>query len=238
MTTETITVTAEIQRFDPARDKEPHFDTFSVTGMSNMRVLDVIRSVYENQAGDLAYQFACRIGRCGTCAVRVNGVSVLACQERCKSHMRIEPLKPFPVLRDLVVDRTEIEARLEELKLAPLRTSEHPGMPEPIAPKLAEELCHMDSCLLCMVCVSACPAVEERPFDGPAFMLKLRHMSKHPQDTRNRLDQAIEHGMLECFNCDVCTQVCPADLSPAQAIREFRKELLLGGKRPAEGRPG
>ena len=88
----------------------------------------------------------------------------------------------------------------------------------------------MDSCLLCMVCVSACPAVEERAFDGPAFMLKLRHMAKHPADTRNRLAQALEGGMLECFNCDVCTQVCPADLSPAQAIREFRKELIFGGQ--------
>src|SRR3712207_2340865 len=133
--------------------------------MANMRVLDVIRSIYENQAGDLAYQFACRIGRCGTCAVRVNGTSVLACQERCKPHMKIQPLRPFPVLRDLVVDRTEIEARLEKLQLAPLRTHQHAGMIEPIEPKRAEELCHMDSCLLCMVCVSACPAVEERPFD-------------------------------------------------------------------------
>jgi len=237
MTTETVTVTAEIERFDPTRDAAPHFERFEVTGLANMRVLDVIRSVYENQAGDLAYQFACRIGRCGTCAVRVNGVSVMACQEKCKPHMRIQPLKPFPVLRDLVVDRSEIESRLEMLELAPLRTARHPGKPEPIAPELAEELCRLDSCLLCMVCVSSCPAVEERPFDGPAFMLKLRHMAKHPQDSRDRLGQAVEHGMLECFNCDVCTQVCPADLSPAQAIREFRRELVFGSKQAARGRP-
>jgi len=35
--------------------------------------------------------------------------------------------------------------------------------------------------------------------------------------------------MLECFGCDLCTQLCPADLSPAQAIREFRREIILGG---------
>ena len=234
MSTETITVTAEISRFDPSRDVEPRFEKFQVTGMPNMRVLDVIRSIYEKQAGDLAFQFACRIGRCGTCAVRVNGVSVLACQERCKPYMRIEPLKPFPVLRDLVVDRSEVEERIAALALAPQRRAPHPGRPEPIEPKLAETLCRMDSCLLCMVCVSSCPAVAERPFDGPAFMLKLRHMAQHPQDTRDRLAQAVEHGMLECFNCDVCTQVCPADLSPAQAIRDFRRELLLGRRAAKE----
>lgn len=235
MSADTIKVSVEIRRFDPSRDEAPRFESFEVTGMANMRVLDVIRSIYEHQAGDLAYQFACRIGRCGTCAVRVNGVSVLACQERCKPQMRIEPLQPFAVLRDLVVDRSEIEARLGELHLAPQRQAPHPGKPEPIAPALAEALCRMDSCLLCMVCVSSCPAVAERPFDGPAFMLKLRQMAKHPQDTGDRLEQAVEHGMLECFNCDVCTQVCPADLSPAQAIREFRRELMFGRSSAGEG---
>lgn len=223
-----ITVTAEIRRFDPSRDSEPRYDRFQVKGMQNMRVLDVLRSIYEEQGVDLAFQFACRIGRCGTCAVRVNGVPVLACQERCKSLMRIEPLSPFPVLRDLVVNRSEVEARYVKLALAPSRGGSHPRKPEPIDPRLAEHICHLGSCLACMVCVSACPAVDERPFDGPAFMLKLRQMADHPADHTNRLEQAVNAGMLECFGCDACAQLCPADLSPAQAIREFRRELIFG----------
>ncbi|MBI2291040.1 MAG: hypothetical protein HYU73_12045, partial [Betaproteobacteria bacterium] len=143
--------------------------------------------------------------------------------------MRIEPLTPFPVLRDLVVDRSEVEARYEQHALAPQRATAYAGGPEAIEPQLAEALCHMNSCLACMVCVSGCPAVAERAFDGPAFMLKLRHMAKHPADTGTRLAQAVDAGMLECFGCDLCTQLCPADLSPAQAIREFRREIILGG---------
>jgi fumarate reductase (CoM/CoB) subunit B len=232
-TASAITVTAEIKRFDPSQDREPHYEKYQVTGLSNMSVLDVVRSIYENQSPDLAYQFACRVGRCGTCAMRVNDRPVLACQERCKENMRIEPLTPFPVLRDLVIDRSEVEGRLAALELAPKRAAAHPGTPEPIAVDLAAKLCNLDSCLLCMVCVSACPAVDERPFDGPAFMLKLRHMANHPADHGDRLQQALGGGMLECFNCDVCTQVCPADLSPAQAIRDFRKELFFGGAKHA-----
>ena len=224
-----IKLRAEIRRFDPTSDAEPRYESYEVNGEDNWRILDVIRSIYENQAGDLAYQFACRVGRCGTCAMKVNGVPVLACQERCKPTMRIEPLTPFPVLRDLVVDRTEIEARYEELELTPKRIAPYTNGPEAVEPDLAEELCHLDLCLACMVCVSGCPAVEERAFDGPAFMLKLRHMAKHPADAGNRLGQAIESGMLECFGCDLCTQLCPADLSPAQAIREFRREMIFGG---------
>jgi fumarate reductase (CoM/CoB) subunit B len=220
---------AEIRRYDPTVDAEPRYETFEVAGQDNWRVLDVIRSIYESHAGDLAYQFACRVGRCGTCAVKVNGVPVLACQERCKPEMKIEPLTPFPVLRDLVVDRTEIEARYAQHAYAPQRATEYAGGPEPIDPRLAEDLCHMGSCLACMVCVSGCPAVDERAFDGPAFMLKLRHLAKHPADSGDRLGQAIDAGMLECFGCDVCTQLCPADLKPAQAIREFRREMIFGG---------
>jgi len=216
-----------ILRSSPAEGTAPYYQEFAVVGTDNMRVLDVIRSIYENQAGDLAYQFACRIGRCGTCGVRVNGVPVLACQERCKSSMSIEPLTPFPVLRDLVVDRTEIEARYTAMQLVPTSATRSEGV-RAIEPHAAEELCKLDSCMACMVCVSGCPAVEERAFDGPAFMLKLRYMDQHPADDRDRLSQALDGGMLECFGCDACTQLCPADLSPAQAIRGFRKDLVLG----------
>jgi fumarate reductase (CoM/CoB) subunit B len=224
----TVTVTAEIQRYDPTSDAAPRYQTFEVKGPANMRVLDVIRSIYEGQAADLAYQFACRIGRCGTCAVRVNGTPVLACQEVCKPAMRIEPLSPFPVLRDLVIDRSEIDGRYAALELVPQRAVLHDGTPDPVDPKLALNICAYDSCLACMVCVSACPAVDERPFDGPAFMLKLRQMAIHPADQRNRLPQALAGGLLECFGCDLCTQLCPADLSPAQAIRDFRRDMIFG----------
>ncbi|MDQ6621825.1 MAG: 2Fe-2S iron-sulfur cluster-binding protein [Pseudomonadota bacterium] len=227
--TETVTVTAIIRRESPAENSPARYERYQVQGPANMRVLDVLRSVYEEQAGDLAFQFACRIGRCGTCAMKVNGVPVLACQERCKSEMRIEPLTPFPVLRDLVIDRTEVESRYAELDLVP-RAAPAGDHPAPIAPERAEALCHLDSCLACMICVSGCPAVEERAFDGPAFMLKLRHMHEHPANERPRLEQALEGGLLECFACDRCTELCPADLNPAQAIRDFRRDLLFGAQ--------
>lgn len=114
-----MTVEAEIRRYSPGEDAGPRYERYVVTGAGNMRVLDVIRRIYATSAGDLAFQFACRIGRCGTCAVKVNGVPVLACQERCVPRMRIEPLTPFPVIRDLVIDRTEIEERYARLALTP-----------------------------------------------------------------------------------------------------------------------
>ena len=226
-----LQVRTTILRYDPSSDKAPRYEQFELAATSNMRVLDVLRSIYESQAPDLAFQYACRVGRCGTCAVRVNGRPVLACQERVKCEMKIEPLSPFPVLRDLVIDYSEVQERYRALSLAPIGATQHPGRRMAIPPDQARKVGLMGSCLACMICVSACPAVEERPFDGPAFMLQLRRLAEHPSDHGPRLKQALDGGLLECFGCDACTQVCPADLSPAEAIRDFRRELLLG-RRP------
>lgn len=222
-------ITVDLRRFDPSSGEAPYYQRFEIPAQPNMRVLDVIRAIYETKCADLSFQYACRIGRCGTCSVKVNGVPVLACQERAKPRMRIEPLSPFPVVRDLVIDRGEVESRYVDLNLVPARGSPRGEDIERITPVAAEQICNLDRCISCMICVSACPAVEERAFDGPAFMLKLRQLSLHPANGQDRVEQAMEGGLMECFGCDACTQLCPTDLSPAQAIRELRRVKVFGG---------
>lgn len=231
--TNTMTFQVRINRSDPTSSEPPRYDDFTVSGPEGMRVLDVLRTVYETQARDLAFQYACRIGRCGTCAIKVNGKPVLSCQERATDRMRVDPLTPFPVLRDLVVDRAEVEQRYVGLDLAPQRATPHTGAIDPVDPADGRKIGMLGTCIGCMICVSACPAVEDRPFDGPAFMIQLRRLADLPADQGNRLEQAIDHGMLECFGCDACTQLCPADLSPADAIRAFRRESMTPRSRRA-----
>lgn len=233
--TENKTFTIKVYRYDPGEGENPRYDTYSVAGSSASRVLDILRTVYHESAGDLAFQYACRIGRCGTCSVRVNGRPVLACQERATDHMTVEPLSPFPVIRDLVVMREVAEKTLARLQLTPARDHPHPGSREVIDPKTAREVGVMGACISCMACVSACPAVEERRFYGPAFLLQLRRLAQHPADHHNRVEQAVEAGLFECFGCDACTQVCPADLSPAEAIRAFRRDAVIGRRHENKG---
>jgi succinate dehydrogenase/fumarate reductase iron-sulfur protein len=238
---ETMTVRARVYRCDPSTGDPAHYDVFDVSGPVGMRILDTIRSIYDQQDDNLAFQYACRIGRCGTCAIRVNGRPVLACQERARSEMTIEPLAGFPVIRDLIVDRTEIERRYASLRLVPERAAPHSGEPEPIDPSTQRDVGLMGSCIACMICVSGCPAVHDRPFDGPMMMLQLRRLREHPADRAPRLQQALAGGLLECYGCDACAQLCPVELSPVSAIRAFRKDVLLGertGKEHAATRDG
>lgn len=232
---DSITIRASIYRCDPSTGAGERYETFELDGSPHMRVLDALRRIYEEQAGDLAFQYACRIGRCGTCAVQVNGRAVLSCQERAQPEMTIEPIPPFEVLRDLVVDRSEVNERYAEMALAPQRAQPHPGRAEAIDTEVAYTVGQLGTCISCMVCVASCPAVAERPFDGPAAMLQLRRLAEHPSDHGPRLEQALERGLLECYGCDACTEMCPADLAPADAIRSFRREALLGGRRVVGG---
>ena len=224
-------VQVQIHKFDPGQDDEARLVTYEVPYDENMRVLDVLQYIYVELAPDIAFQYACRIGRCGTCAVKVNGRAILACQERAKLDMTLEPITPFPVMRDLVVDRTEINERFEELQLAPQRPEPHDGTIDEIHEDVAYKIGEMGTCIGCMICVSSCPAVEDRAFSGPAFIHQLRRLADHPSDTGPRLEQAMDSGMLECFGCDACVEMCPAELSPIDAIRSFRREAIFDGGR-------
>jgi succinate dehydrogenase/fumarate reductase iron-sulfur protein len=227
-----------IYRYDPESPQPPCYEDHQVAGTTVSRVLDVLRSIFEGPSGDLAFQYACRIGRCGTCSVRVNGKPVLACQERATDDMVVEPLAPFPVLRDLVVDRGAADEKYRQLRLTPQREAPHPARRERISPETARDVGSLGSCISCMVCVSTCPAVADRRFDGPAFMLQLRRLAEHPADRDDRKTQALDSGLLECYGCDACTQLCPADLSPADAIRSFRRETIFGARPKPSTTPG
>ncbi len=95
-----------IYRFNPAQDKEPHYDTFSVPpeGWKDLTVLETIRYIYENLDGGLAFRQSCRSQIiCGACIVRLNGKTVLACEVMSTKEMLIEPAAKYPVIKDLAV---------------------------------------------------------------------------------------------------------------------------------------
>ena len=112
------TIRVRILRYDPETGEAPRYEAFEVPGSQRMRVLDVLEYIQETLAQDIAFRWLCSVKRCGTCAVTVNGSPVLACWEPAQPEMTIEPLKNFPVIRDLVIDRGPYEDILAEL--APL----------------------------------------------------------------------------------------------------------------------
>jgi succinate dehydrogenase/fumarate reductase iron-sulfur protein len=100
--------TVKIYRFDPAVDKEPHYDTFEGVEYEGRMVLDVLKYVYENRDPTLSFRYECRLGLCTICKMRVNGKNVFACKKLAEKEMVIDPPRGT-VIKDLMIDMSKHE---------------------------------------------------------------------------------------------------------------------------------
>src|SRR3972149_11400924 len=114
-------VTLRIQRFNKEIDAKPHFKNYKIEIKGGETVLDTLIKIKETIDGTLTFRRSCRSAICGSCAVRINGKAMLACNTQVKDiatdgdTILIEPLKHFNLIRDLVVD---LEPFIEGLKKA------------------------------------------------------------------------------------------------------------------------
>ena len=99
----------KVFRFDPSKDKEPHYDTYQVPWVKGMSAMDALDYIYQNVDGTLAYydHAGCSLGICARCTGKVNGKASLLCQTAVENEAVIEPSNPSKVLRDLVPARAE-----------------------------------------------------------------------------------------------------------------------------------
>jgi Fe-S oxidoreductase len=141
----------------------------------------------------------------------------------------IEPLRGFPVIRDLVIDRTETEERILELKPYLQRTQQPTEEPEIIKSNLQPFFESTLLCRECYVCHTACPMVElaREKFCGPTLMLKyVAPRVYDPRDEGDRLTQAVSEGLWYCLDCGMCKEVCWRSVDvPDIAYRKIREKV-------------
>ena len=122
----------KIRRFNPETDKEEHYDIFSVEANPNDRILDCLNKIRWEQDSSLTYRMSCAHGICGSDAVSINGIPALACQKLIKDYdntheLLIEPLKFFPIIKDLIVDMDPFFQRIKSLNQnQPPKTFDNP----------------------------------------------------------------------------------------------------------------
>lgn len=231
------TVSARVYRFDPSRDSAPHYETYEVPFTTWMRVMDVLDYISEELGEDLAYRWFCGVKKCGSCGVRMNGRSVLACWEPAVAEMTIEPLVHSAVIRDLVVDRQPYESGLQRMRPWLERRTPYPGFPEPLTHEQMAGAASARDCIQCLCCVSACPVLDlgaDTRFVGPALLVQLAQYALDPRDglDRGRIAHQ-EASVFSCVSCYACEEACPADIPmvagaieplKAQAYRSLRQE--------------
>jgi succinate dehydrogenase / fumarate reductase iron-sulfur subunit len=234
----------EIERSCPAEGAEPRLERFRVEVPRHVTVLDTLIKIKNELDGSLTFRRSCRSAICGSCAMRMNGRSGLACDTLVSAELRrfgrltVQPLAQMPVVRDLAVDMNPFWERVRAIKPW---VSRAPGA-EPEWPVEAETRMSQDAvevmddtskCIMCMACFSACEVAEvDDRFLGPAALAKAFRMVADPRDVEggDRL-KALNGpgGAWDCTRCNQCVEACPKDVKPMEAIVNLRREAIGDG---------
>jgi succinate dehydrogenase / fumarate reductase iron-sulfur subunit len=227
----------KIRRFDPESGEPAYWQEFNVELEPERSVLDGILQVRGDQDGSLAIRCSCQAAICGSCGVKINGRSRLACNtligeaaEGAKNGaIIVEPMGNMPVLKDLIVDMDAVHWKKVQRVVPWLLPDGAPPEREYIVP--AESMIDITqamACIHCGACVSACLSLEVDPeFVGPAALAKAYRFVGDPRDgqTEARLKDLAEdpHGIYDCTHCFSCVEVCPKDVAPMDQIMRLRR---------------
>jgi succinate dehydrogenase / fumarate reductase iron-sulfur subunit len=212
--------------------------------MSFLEMLDVVNDKIIVDGGDpIAFDHDCREGICGMCSLVINGRAhgPQTAATTCQLHMRafrdgdeiwIEPWRAaaFPVIKDLVVDRSALDRIVAAGGYISVRTGAAPDANEIAVPKrVADSAMDAAACIGCGACVAACPNASAMLFTAA----KVRHLNMLPQGmpekderVRNMVAQMDHEGFGACTNHFECEAACPKEIS-ADFIAEMNRDFML-----------
>src|ERR1051326_3496980 len=150
-------IALEVTRFSPERDKKPAMQTYEVPLRKEWVVLDALNYVKDRVDGSLSFRWSCRMGVCGSCGMMVNGEPKLTCAtfltDYAPGPVRVEPLKNFPVMRDLIVEITDFLSKLVKVKPWIVRKDAEPEKGEFLqTPEQLDEYRQFSMCINCLLC--------------------------------------------------------------------------------------
>ena len=200
-----------------------NYEDYSAEVAEGMVVLDAVHQIQAKKANDLAVRWNCKAGKCGSCSAEINGMPKLMCMTRIsdlpvEKPVTIQPMKTFPIIKDLVTDVSwnfRVKKKIKKFK--------------PRAPDAADGTWRMQQtdidrvqefrkCIECFLCQDVCHVLREHhlhdEFIGPRFFVYVAALEMHPLDTEDRLEDLKKtEGIGFCNITKCCTNVCPEDIT-------------------------
>jgi len=230
-------ITLQVARYRPEEQSAPTFQEYEVPVQKDWVILDALNHVKDRIDGSLSFRWSCRMGVCGSCGMTVNGVPKLTCAtfltDYAPGPVRVEPLRNFPVIRDLIVDLGDFMRKLVSVKPWLVRKEEKPISEGEYrqSPAELDAYKQFSMCINCMLCYSACPIYGLDPkFVGPAALALAQryNLDSRDQGGPERMEELSTHeGVWGCTFVGECTKVCPKNVDPAGAIQRYKLEAAL-----------
>jgi succinate dehydrogenase / fumarate reductase iron-sulfur subunit len=216
--------------------------TYNVPIAPGMVVLDALHHIQAHQASDLAVRWNCKAGKCGSCSAEVNGRPRLTCKTRMDAlpldkPITVEPMKSFPVIKDLVTD-VSWNYRVNK-KIPPF--TPRPGVKWKMYQEDVDRVQEFRKCIECFLCQNVCHVLRDHEkmeeFGGPRFFVRVAGLEMHPLDGQSRvglLKNELGIGLCNITKC--CTEVCPEEIHitdnaiiplKERVVDEFYDPLLM-----------
>jgi succinate dehydrogenase / fumarate reductase iron-sulfur subunit len=246
-------VKLRIRRQDTPGGKS-YFQNFEVPWHPRMNVISALMEIQKHpvtadgaKTTPVVWECVCLEEVCGSCTMVINGrvrqscsalVDAIAPKWEDGQAIVLEPMTKFPVVRDLIVDRSRMFEDLKRVKAWIHLDGSHELGPGPRQTPGDQEAAYpLSRCMTCGCCLEACPQVSAgNAFVGPAALNQVRLFNLHPSGKMHadeRLDTVMGSGGVEdCGKAQNCVEVCPKDIPLVDSIasvgRDATKRMLLG----------
>ena len=198
------------------------FTDYSTEVSGGMVVLDAVHQIQAQQANDLAVRWNCKAGKCGSCSAEINGMPRLMCMTRLnqlplEKPVTVEPMKTFPLIRDLVTDVSwNFGVKRNIRKFRPRKPDAADGtwrMQQEDVDRVQE----FRKCIECYLCQDVCHVLRDHQkhedFIGPRFFVYAAALEMHPLDVDDRISELKnQHAIGYCNITKCCTKVCPEEI--------------------------
>jgi succinate dehydrogenase / fumarate reductase iron-sulfur subunit len=236
-------ITIKVFRFNKDTDYLPYYQTINMEITQDELVLDMLNRIKWEHDGTFSYRRSCRHGICGSCAIKVNGKSVLSCKESVfelielfgTTELVVDPQDRNTVIKDMIIDKTSYWDKYDSVKpYLVTEIDEHPEKENIISAEDANKLDDVDTCIQCGCCYYACPAVEVNPkYLGPSTLATAFRFSADVRDDfsegRLKIVNEMGSGIWDCVKCFECQEVCPKDINPIDKITKLHQMTFKAG---------
>jgi len=198
-------------------------EDYSTEVSEGMVVLDAMHQIQAESAPDLALRWNCKAGKCGSCSAEVNGNPRLMCMTRLNElpldqPVTVEPMKAFPVIRDLVTDVSWNFAAKRQIKRFKPRPPDAADGTWRFAQEDADRVQEFRKCIECFLCQDVCHVLREHhlheEFIGPRLLVYAAALEMHPLDVEDRIPELRQsQGIGYCNITKCCTKVCPEGIT-------------------------